>query len=427
MSLILLAILLLLLGLFGLVLWSYLFRETRVGEIRALSGDEDMLDPASELFSETLELFTNTQIYRGNRIELLINGDGTYPRLFDQLRRAERLITWFVFWYRQGDLAEQVKKVLCERAQAGVKVLFLYDWYGTDLPRDYFDSLRAAGVEVTPFRPPKLTTLFKIQQRMHVRAVTIDSRIGFTGGFSIDDNWKGSGRRKGEWRDTSVQVEGPIVDQLQAAFAMNWAEASKQLIIGQSLFDPSNQSRGHQEATLVHTAPSMGSTNADRLYALVIRSARHRIWFTTAYFVPENDFHSHLIEAARDGVDVRVLHPGANTDRTSTWYAARHQYEDLLSAGVRIFEYEPTMIHAKTFVVDGLWSSVGSINFDNRSMVLNDEITLLVRDREFGNELEDLFLEDLEYSREVSLEEFRRRSRLDRVKEAVAARIGNLL
>ncbi|HUE76462.1 MAG TPA: phospholipase D-like domain-containing protein, partial [Longimicrobiales bacterium] len=401
------------------VLFTFFTRGTPVERIRLIGDDDEECAVGHPAFGEVFSILTNTTISEGNRVEVLTNGDGVYPRLWEDLESAESLITWHVFWFKPGQLADRLQEILIDRARAGVEVLFLYDYFGSmGVPDEYFGRLREAGVKVAAFRPPRWNTLYKIQQRMHVRAVVIDGAIGYTGGFAISDEWIGNGRQPGQWRDSSVRVEGTVVNQLQAAFVSNWAEAACELLLGDRVFPPGDGAPpGDVTAGVMYDAPGLGSTTAERFFALSVQGARERLYITNAYFVPDRYFREFLIDAVERGVDVRVLTPGANTDRLSTYHAARHGYEELLEGGVRIWHYRPTMVHAKTIVADGIWSAVGTINFDNRSMVLNDEVTLVMRDAGIAGLLERQFLEDLAHSDEVSLEELRARGIVDRLKE----------
>jgi len=244
----------------------------------------------------------------------------------------------------------------------------------------------------------------------------------------MDDKWLGDGRHADQWRDTNVRFVGPAVKQLQATFATGWAEATGELLTGPELFPPACETQqGTMKAALLHTAPTIGSTAAERLLALSIAAAQKTLYITNSYFVPDRDFVRLLREAAARGVDVRVLTPGKLNDVKSTWYAGRAQYEQLLEGGVRIFWYQPAMIHAKAFVVDGCWASIGTMNFDNRSLAFNDESNLLVLDDAFGAAVRDMFVNDLSHAREVTLEEFRRRPRTERFLEWGASRVARVL
>jgi cardiolipin synthase len=308
-------------------------------------------------------------------------------------------------------------------------VLFLHDAFGSSrLPQEYLDRMRDSGVRVAVFRPVRWWALETAYARSHIRVAVVDGRIAYTGGFGMDDKWLGDGRHENQWRETNVRFTGPAVRQLQATFAAGWAEATGELLTGPSLFPPADEDGdGSMLASLLHTAPTIGSTAAERLLAVSIAAARHTLYITNSYFVPDDDFVQLLCESAARGVDVRVLTPGERNDVKSTWYAGRARYEPLLAGGVRIYWYQPTMIHAKSFVVDGCWSSVGTMNFDNRSLAFNDESNLLVLDARFGAAMREVFLSDLDYAREVTLEWFRRRPAKDRVLEWGASRLARVL
>ena len=420
---------------------SYAVRGTPVRRVRALddrrAGPDQWVDGMSPLpaasgeFCEVAKVLCMTALAEGHEVRYFFDGDSLFDALLDDVARARRLVTCHVFWFKPGRLATRVADVLMERARAGVPVLLLLDHFGSKgLGDAYVRRLREAGVEVAIFRPPRWNTLYKAQHRMHIRAVVVDGRVGYTGGFGVDDRWLGDGRHAGQWRDTSARVEGAAVDQLQGAFVANWAETTGDLLLGNRVFDFDGHDggAGPHTAGIMNSSPSLGSTCAERFFFTAIAAARERCWLTTAYFVPDRYFRRLLRAAAGRGVDVRVLTPGANTDRRSTWFAARAHYESLLEAGVRLYEYRPTMVHAKTLVVDGVWTLVGTLNFDNRSMVLNDEVGLLAWDPALGGDLEAAFLRDLEFADELTIEAERARTTwADRVRGWAAGRVARLL
>lgn len=427
MGTLILLLLLLLIGALLYLIGAYLWRDTPLRRVR-VRGAEQQVDAGSARVRRAFEVLTGSGLESGNRVEVLANGDELFPRLLEDLHAAERLITWQVFWFKPGNLAQQIGEALAERARAGVEVLVLLDYFGArGIGDQYVEDLRNSGVDVRIYRPLQWKALYKVPHRSHVRSVVIDGRIGYTGGFGIDDRWLGDGRRAGQWRDTHVRIEGPAVDRLQAPFVANWAECSGELLLGEGVLEAGNGGAGEQAAAAMYCSPSLGSTTAERFLALTIVSARRTLYITSAYFVPSRGFRGLLADAADRGVDVRVLTPGGHTDQPFAWYAGRAHYEELLDAGVRIYEYAPTMVHAKTIVADGAWVSIGSVNFDNRSLKLNDEVALVVQDERLGRAMQDLFLRDLEMSREVALDEFRQRSRRARVKEHAALLAAPLL
>jgi Phosphatidylserine/phosphatidylglycerophosphate/cardiolipin synthases and related enzymes len=381
------------------------------------------------LFEHTMQLFTGATLHQGNEVRVLVNGNETYPALWEDLRAARQSITLQTYFCKPGKMADTLAEIIIERVRAGVRVLFLFDAFGAqDLSDDYLDRLREAGVRVASFRPVHWYSLHKAQHRSHIRVVVVDGCIGYTGGFGIDDNWYGDGHSDDEWRDTNVRFTGPAVAQLQATFAAGWVEATGELITGDVFFPELPPSDGSAcLAALFHSAPTIGSTPAARFVALTIAGAHERLYITNSYFVPDEDLVDILVHAARRGVDVRVLTAGAKTDVKITRWAGRGRYHQLLKGGVRIYEYQPTMMHAKTLVADGLWTSVGTMNFDNRSMVFNDESNLLVLDRTVGSKMDTLFHADLRSSREVKMEEFEKRGLLAKGAERMALTLSRLL
>ncbi len=350
----------------ALIGFLHLTRGTAVRHVRGVAADGAPISVSAPEFALMATMTTGAWLASGNLVDVMLNGDGTYPRLWDDLRSAEHSITLQLYYGAPGRMATTLGEILIERARAGVRVLVLYDAFGAvDIPAAHREQLRAAGIAVEPFRPIRLSSLHLAQHRSHVRGIVIDSRIGWTGGFGIDDKWFGDGHSHGSWRETNVRFEGPAVRQLQAAFAAAWVEATGVMLTGRATLVPHGNGA---TAALLHTEPTLGSTSAERFVALSIAAARRTLYITNPYFAPERNFIELLIEAARRGVDVRILTAGARTDIAIVRSAGRFWYEALLSAGVRVYEWQPSTLHAKTLVVDGEWSAIGSMNFDNRSM-----------------------------------------------------------
>ena len=419
--------LILLIGFFTLTGLLYLLRGTVVRHVHGVGADGSPVAPSEPQFPLSVAMLTGATLLPRNRVDVALDGDGTFDRLFDDLRSATQSITLQLYYKNRGQLADILLRILADRAAAGVRVYVLYDAFGTQsFNRTTRSALERAGVRAVPFRPMSLRTLHLLQNRSHVRGVVVDGRIGWTGGFGIDDKWVGDGRTNGSWRETNVRFEGPAVRQLQAAFATAWAEATGVLLTGRMTL-PEGPCDGHASAGLLHTVPTMGSTTAERFLALSIAGATKSLYFTNPYFVPDRNFTALLTDSARRGVDVRILTAGAKTDVPVVRLAGRTAYTRLLSAGVRIYEWLPSTLHSKTFVADGVWSTIGSINFDNRSLVLNDEATLMILDEGIGQQMNDIFFEDLRDAEEISLESFRRRPWFERVDEAGAALLARVL
>lgn len=396
-------------------------------------GEKEPPGVDDPLFRDTIEIYTTTPLHHGHALEIFHNGNETYPRLWEDIRGARKFVAVQMYYCAKGKVADQLHDVLCDRAKAGVDVMFLHDAFGSSLKGDYIKSLKAAGVDVASFRPKRIHALNTIRHRAHIRAVVVDGLVGYTGGFGIDDKWLGDGRTDGQWRDTNVRFTGPAVAQLMGTFGSCWAEATGELIAGHYLGSrpPSGESDHGNEASIIagllHAVPAVGSTDAERFFAVSIASAKRRLWITNSYFVPDDDFRRLLTLAAGRGVDVRVMTSGPKTDVKSTYYAGRAIYTELLKGGVRVFEYMPTVLHAKTMVVDGGWSTVGTMNADNQSMAFNNESNLLVLDKAFAEKLEQLYEEDLKYAKEITLEEFRKRSVFVRPVEMAAHLVARIL
>jgi len=415
----------------ALVGFRYLTRNSSLRGVRSLGGGRGDLPAAGDaLFRHTIELHTRVVLREGHKIEVLTNGNETYPCLFDDLRAARQSITLQMYYCQPGKVADEFQQILIDRVRAGVRVLFLHDAFGSaPLPREYIDALRKAGVEIAVFRPVKWYSLEKAYSRSHIRVVVVDGAVGYTGGFGIDDKWLGDGRHKDQWRDTNVRFTGPAVLDNQATFAAGWGEATGELLTGDLFFPIARyrEAHGGQLAAVMHSAPSVASSVAERFLALSIAGARQTLYITNAYFVPDDDFCAMLGDAARRGVDVRILTANETNDVRSTWYAGSAKFEGLLQARVRIYDYRASMIHAKTVVIDGVWGSVGTMNFDNRSMSFNDETNLVALDNALGARLNDVFFKDLEFAHEITLEEFRRRPFTHKVMERALNLVSRVL
>jgi cardiolipin synthase len=384
---------------------------------------------ADSLFSRSIELYTGTHIDPGNNVQILLNGDGTYPQLWKDLASAQRTITVQMYYSQPGAVADTMAKYLIEKARQKVRVLLLLDAFGSQpLKREWLQRVKAAGVEVVWLRPLRWYSLQKAAQRSHVRVVVVDGRIGYTGGFGLADYWLGDGHHEDQWRETNVRFEGPTVAALQATFAAGWAEATGELLTGDMFFPKTAFAEvGNMKAGLMHSVPSMGSTPAERFLALSIAGARKSIYISNSYFVPGESFMQLLLAAQRRGVDVRVITVSKKTDVKTTWYAGRTYYEKLLEGGVKIYEYQPTMMHAKSMVVDGIWSYVGSMNFDNRSLSFNDESLLVALDPAVGAQMNSIFMDDIKSSQEMKLDEFRKRPLSNKILEWCAQKLRRVL
>ena len=400
--------------------------------VRTVVAEGDRDGPPSiedPLFARSIELFTGTHIDPGNSVQIMLNGNGTYPQLWKDIASAQQTVTVQMYYSEPGAVADTLAKYLIDRARNKVRVLLLLDAFGSQpLKRHWIQNLKHAGVEVHWLRPLRWYTLQKAAQRSHVRVVVVDGKIGYTGGFGLADYWLGDGHHDDQWRENNVRFEGPTVGALQAAFSSGWAEATGELLTGDMFFPKSSFADiGDVQAGLMHSFPSTGSTPAERFLALSIAGARKTLYISNSYFVRGDNFMKLLLAAAHRGVDVRVLTVSKKTDVKTTWYAGRTYYEKLLEGGVKIYEYEPTMMHAKSMVVDGMWSSIGSMNFDNRSLSFNDESMLVALDRKVGAQMDSVFMDDLKWSKEIKLDEFRKRPLSGKILEWGAQKLRRVL
>jgi cardiolipin synthase len=338
---------------------------------------------------------------RGNAIRTLNNGDEIFPAMLSAIRGARRSIDFETFVFESGDIPSSFAQSLEERARVGVKVRLILDAVGAAKSSRYQAALRAAGVDLVLYHPPWWVDLRRDNHRTHRKLLITDGRIGFIGGVGVADLWRGNASTPREWRDLHYRVEGPVVAQLQAAFEDNWLHSRRGLLLGEAYFPPLSPA-GHAEAATFFSSPARGRADLEILYHLVIAAARHSLLIENAYFLPDDTLVEALCAAARRGVRVAIIMPGPHMDQKSVQRQSRRKWPRLLAAGVRLYEYQPTMIHSKLLIADGLFVSVGSGNFDPRSLRINDEANLNVLDAAFAREQTRIFEADRRRSLPVS-------------------------
>jgi cardiolipin synthase A/B len=380
-----------------------------------LRGD---LDVGDERFLHAAETLTASPVSYGNDADLLINGDRIFPAYLDAIRNAEETVNLLTYAYWRGDIAIEVANALCERASAGVECNVILDAVGAaKMDRRLVREMRDAGVTVCYFRPPKFYAIKRLQHRTHRKLLIVDGRVGFTGGVGIAEEWTGDAQDPDHWRDTHVRVRGPVVRGLQGAFAENWLECTGCVLAGERYLPDLDEVDGGGAMQVMRSSATIGDTNAEALTYLALAAAKRKIELTAAYFVPRPAFTDALVESAESGVEIRIVVPGPHIDKRFVRTAGRNAYEPLLDAGVRIFEYQPTMLHAKTLMVDDVWASVGSVNFDNRSFQLHDEVTLCVQSERFAGQLHEAFEADVAASEEIESQRWKRRGPLARARQ----------
>lgn len=356
----------------------------------------------------------------GNKVETLVNGNSIFPSMLQAIREAHTTITFETYIYWSGSIANEFADALSKKAQEGLSVKVLLDWVGS-IPMDegLVKRMQDAGVEVVRFRPVSWWAIDRVNNRTHRKLLIVDGKIGFTGGVGIGDEWNGDARSPSEWRDTHYRIEGPAVAELQAAFAEHWIEATGELLIGERFF-PAISPAGENEAQVV--VSSTHQRNAMHLMLVTaLASAEGNIRIATPYFVPDALTRAQLLEARRRGVEIEILIPGSHTDARVVQKASRHFWGELLEAGIKFYEFEPTMYHCKLVIVDDIWSSVGSTNIDERALRLNDEANINFYDRSFAASQIAIFEADLRRSKSYTLAQWRDRTLMERVSDWLAS------
>ena len=373
---------------------------------------------ADPQFERSMSQLLGPPILSGNRITRLNNGVEIFPAMLAGIARANTTITFETYIYWSGEMAERFSIALAEKAREGVKVHVLIDGMGCDcVEGEALQRMKDAGVQVEVYH---LHNLSRVNHRTHRKLLVIDGKLGFTGGVGIADSWLGNADAADHWRDTHYQVEGPVVAQFQAAFMDNWMKTHATVLHGNAYF-PAIEEQGPHRCQMFKSSPMEGSESARLMYLLSITAAEKSLRVGNAYFVPDDLVAETIIAAVRRGVTVEVLVPGPHLDSGLVRASSRHRWGRLLRNGVRIFEYQPTMYHCKVMIIDDLWVSVGSANFDNRSFRLNDEANLNVFDREFARRESEVFQQDKERAREVTWEEWKHRPLAEKVGDATAA------
>jgi cardiolipin synthase len=386
----------------------------------------------SEAFMLAVSGSVNAPLMRGGSARLLNNGVEIFPAMLEAMRKARHSINFMVYIWEDGKVSDQMIAVLTERAQAGVQVRLLLDGFGAHgAPMERMKALQAAGGVVEFFGRFRFGLLTAVYKRNHRRAIVIDGEVAYTGGAAIGDKWLGNAEDEDHWRDVMVEVRGCLATNLQSAFTQLWANVTGEILVGDEFYppDPSDDGPGGAEELSRHvnviSSPASVSHPLRTFFLISMACARESIYMANAYFVPDENTRRILVERACAGVDVRLLLPNRLTDAAIVRWAGQAYYRELLEAGVRIFEYQPTMIHAKMLVVDGVWSILGSANMDIRSKELNQEGVVGIMDDGFGRQVRDTFLEDLKLAREITREEWSRRGWLARCNERLWVSFAN--
>ena len=375
---------------------------------------------ADPQFARAMGSLLGPPLLPGNSVEALQNGAEAFPAMLGAIRAAKRTVTLetYVFW--SGTIGGEFAEALSERARAGVAVHVLLDWVGGRLDDAQLGRMRRDGVQIRRYNAPHWTNLARLNNRTHRKLLVVDGMAGFTGGIGIADPWRGQAQDPQHWRDTHYRATGPVVGQMQSAFIDNWMQATGEVLSGEAYLPPLAP-QGAQHAQLFTSSPGGGAESMQLMYLLSIAAARQSIRISAAYFVPDDVTINALAAALRRGVRVQIVLPGPHIDWEIVRRASRADWGDLLEGGAEIYEFQPTMYHAKAMIVDALWVSVGSTNFDNRSFAINDEANLNAYGGAFARRQIAIFEQDLARSRRVTLEEWRDRPWRDKALDFVAS------
>jgi len=383
-----------------------------------LSDRNDLPPNDSERFLQVLEALSDAQVNRTGTLEVLTNGPSFYPAELEAIRNAKRSVNIEAYIFQKGKITDQYVEVLTERARAGVRVNLVIDAFGSaGTTKRYLAPLVGVGGKVEWYNGPRWYRLMHLDNRTHRELMIVDGNVAFIGGAGIADQWYVGTKGHPRWRDSAVRIEGEAVCNLQATFAENWLATSGELLTGEAYF-PSIRNEHPLVAMVVNSTPTVGGgTRARILFQLLLASARESISITTPYFLPDRSLMKELCGAVERGLRVRILVPGRKSDHMVTRSTSRAGYGGLLKAGAEVYEYQPSMIHAKVLCIDNLWVVVGSTNFDNRSFGINDEVNLALRDPNVAMRFENDLALDLEQSRKISLQEWQHRPVTERATE----------
>jgi cardiolipin synthase len=372
-------------------------------------------------FTRSMGSLLGPAILDGNRITALQNGDEIFPAMLSAIRSAKKTIAFETYIYWSGRIGKEFADALSGRARDGVRVHVLLDWLGAGkMEESLLGEMKSAGVEIQKYHPLRWYNLSRLNNRTHRKLLIVDGKVGFTGGVGIADNWLGHAQDEEHWRDSHFRVEGPAVAQMQAAFMDNWMKTQGEVLHGEDYF-PSLGPSGSALAQMFKSSPGEGSESVRLMYLLSIASARKNIRISASYFVPDDLSVETLVAARKRGVPIEIIVPGTKIDAEITRKASRARWGDLLQAGIEIYEFQPTMFHCKVMIVDDLWVSVGSTNFDNRSFRLNDEANLNVLDGDFAMEQARVFEADKKNAQHITYEMWKKRPFREKLAEHAAA------
>jgi cardiolipin synthase len=363
---------------------------------------------ADERFPDYLARLVGRAITRGDSYAVLQNGDETFPAMLDAIDKAQQRISFETYVFSEGEIEDAFTTALVQAARRGVRVQIVLDAVGaSDGERADIKALEDAGAQIGFFNPVRHTTLEELNYRTHRKILVVDGEVAYIGGIGLADHWRGNARSPEEWRDTQFEVRGPAVDNIEAGFHENWIETGG--VVEPMVSPRTAVAAGDGRSIVVWSSSEAGSNALKLAYLLSIGAARKTIDIQSPYLITDESTTWSLLEARKRGVKVRILSEGDVTDAKPVKFAARAKYEELLAHGIEVYEYQPTMMHVKALVVDGTISIIGSANFDNRSLELNDELNVVVAGAGLAAELTRAFEHDMRRSARIDLESWRSR------------------
>lgn len=426
-------------GIISLPIWVLFFLLVGIATVFSAVGSlflaigrrPDKLTAAEEVpqvdapgFLEAVSGVVNAPVQSGGKAALLNNGVEFFPAIVRAINQAQHSVNFMVYIWSAGRASEMIFQALIAALQRGVQVRILFDGFGgSGVDNEWLEKFRAAGGKYCWFRPAHLGKLTRFYKRNHRRAVIIDGKVGFTGGAAIEDKWLGDAKTPESWRDSMVMVTDSMAQNLQSAFSQVWADTSGEILVGEEFYPGNDEERrgSLSKHVSVISSPSSEFHPMSNVFWLAFKAARKSIYTTHSYFVPDRSLREVLKERARAGVDVRILLPNKYIDGKTIRWASHRYFEEFLKSGVKIYEYQPTMIHSKTIVIDGKFSVVGSANLDIRSTELNKENVLCILEDDFAGELERTFIQDISHAKEMKLGSWKKRPFWRRLRERFSA------
>ena len=385
----------------SLVLWGIL----RERKARVRIPDIDNLEEALG----SIAGMTQSTIVGGNSVEVLQNGDGFFPRLFEDFKQARETIHYESYVWWDGDICGEFAKALSAKAREGVEVRLQLDALGgSKIKKEYIQTMKDAGVNLSFYRPFHLSEIGMLNTRTHRKIAVIDAKVAYLFGHGVAKEWTGDAQDCQHWRDTAVRLQGPVVNSVQSVFADNWVEQTEDVLIGPKYF-PEQEDAGDIRVHVSGSSPKGGVSTLELMFKLTVATAQRELLIQNPYFIPDSAICRLLSLAVKRGVDVRIMVPGPYNDSKLVLHAGHRYFGDLLENGVRIFEYQKTLIHQKVIIVDGLWSHVGSTNLDDRSFDINDEVSMGIIDEGIADQLRSAFWQDLESCIEFKAETWHQR------------------